>query len=68
MNAQYSARTGRDYCCVGLKRTENVKEKRRMWAHPVMCDKRHNGLFWTIFENLRKDEAKFNCFRMSVDS
>jgi hypothetical protein len=46
---------------VGLKRTENEKEKRRrMWAHPVTCDKRNNGLFWTIFEDLRRDEAKFN--------
>jgi len=33
MNAQYSARVGRDYCCVGLKRTEYEKEKRKpMWG------------------------------------
>jgi len=44
---------------VGLKRTENEEEKRRMWAHPVICDKRNNGLFWTIFEDLRRDGAKF---------
>jgi hypothetical protein len=36
---------------------------------PIMCDRRNNGLFWTIFKNLRGDEAKFfNYFRMSVDS
>ena len=46
MNAQFSARNGRDYCCVGLKRTENEKEKKkRMWAHPVICDKRNKGYF-----------------------
>jgi len=39
-----------------------------MWAHPVICDERNIGLFWTIFEDLRRDEAKFNCFRMYVDS
>jgi len=68
MNAQYSARTGRDYCCVGLKRTENEKETRTMWAHPEICDERNNGLFWAIFKDLSRDEARFNCFRMYVDS
>ena len=69
MDAQYSARMRRDYCCVGLKRTENEKEKRRtMLALPVICDERNNGLFSTIFEDLRRDEEKFDCFRMYVGS
>jgi hypothetical protein len=29
MNGQYSARAGRDYCCVGPKRTEKEKEKKK---------------------------------------
>jgi hypothetical protein len=69
MNAQYNVRTGRDYYCVRPKRTEKEKEKREIWLHPTLCDRRNNGLLWTIFEDLRRDEAKFfNYFRMSVDS
>ena len=37
-------------------------------GHPVICDERNSGLFWIIFEDLRRDEAKFNCFRIYVDS
>lgn len=33
--------------------------KKRMWPHPVICDRRNNGLFWIIFEDLRRDKAKF---------
>ena len=70
MNAQYNAITGRDYCCVGPKRAEKEREiRRKMGVHTVICDRRNNGLFWTIFEDMRRDEAKFlNYFRMSVDS
>jgi hypothetical protein len=55
MNAQYN---GRDYCCVGPKKPE--KEKRRETRlHLVICDRRNSGLFWTIFEDLKREEAKF---------
>jgi hypothetical protein len=68
LNARYNARTRRGYCCVGLKRTKKEKERgRERWMHPIICDRRKNGLFWTIFEDLRRDETKFlNYFRMSV--
>jgi hypothetical protein len=67
INTQCNARTGRDYCCVGPKRTEKRKKRRRkMWVHAIICDGRDKGIFWTIFEDLRRNEA--NCFRMSVDS
>jgi hypothetical protein len=30
-----------------------------MWVHLIICDWRNIGLFWTIFENMRRDKAKF---------
>jgi hypothetical protein len=33
--------------------------KKKMWPHPIICDTRNNGLFWIIFEDLRRDKAKF---------
>jgi hypothetical protein len=66
MNAQYNARTGRDYCCVGPKGTEKEGE---MWMHSVICDRGDSGVFGTIFGDLRRDEAEFlKYFRMPVDS
>jgi hypothetical protein len=48
---------------------ELKKKIRKMWVHPIIGDRRNKGLFWTIFEDLRRDEAKFfNYFRMSVAS
>ena len=45
-----------------------LKRKSKMWAHAIICARRNKGLFWTIFEDLRTDKAKyFNYFRMSVD-
>jgi hypothetical protein len=68
MNAQYYVRTGRDYCCVVLKRTEKQKEKKKKNVDSSynMCGRRNGGLFWTIFEDLRRDEGGFfkNYFRM----
>jgi len=41
---------------VDPKRTEKEKLKRsRVWVHPIICD----WLFWTTFEDLRREEAKF---------
>jgi hypothetical protein len=45
MNTQCNTRTGRDYCCVGPKRTEKKKERRKMWMHPIICDRQNKGLF-----------------------
>jgi len=61
MNAQYCARTGRDYCCVVLKRTEKQKQnkKKNVDSSYNMCGRRNGGLFWTIFEDLRRDEGRF---------
>jgi hypothetical protein len=69
MNAQYCARTGRDYCCVVLKRNEKEKKKntkKNVDSSYNMCGRRNSGLFWTIFEDLRRDEGRFffNYFRM----
>jgi hypothetical protein len=49
---------------------KNIKKgRRKMWVNSVICDRRNNWLLWTIFEDLRRDEAKFlNCCRMSVVS
>jgi hypothetical protein len=30
-----------------------------MWGHLIICDSRNHGLFWTIFEDLNRDETKF---------
>jgi hypothetical protein len=60
MNPQYYARTGRDCCCVVLKRTEKQKEnKKNVDSSNNMCGRRNGGLFWTIFEDLRRDEGRF---------
>jgi hypothetical protein len=56
MKAQYNAETGRDYCSVGPKKTEREREKKKKnVGAPIMCDGPNNGLFWTIFEDLRRD-------------
>jgi hypothetical protein len=62
MNAQFGATVGRHYC-VGPKGSEREK-----YRSAVVLERRNKGLFWTIFEDRRRDEAKLlNCFRMSVD-
>jgi len=44
-------------------------ERRKMWVHPIICDGRNIGLFWAIFENMRRDKAAWwNYFRMCVGS
>jgi hypothetical protein len=54
---------------IGVWARRELKQKRiKMWMHPVICDGRDNGLFWTLFEDLKRDEAFFNYFRMCVDS
>jgi hypothetical protein len=35
------------------------KKGRKMWGDPIICDGRNNGLFWAVFEDLRRDEEKF---------
>jgi len=30
-----------------------------MWPHPIIYDRRNNGWFCIIFEDLRRDKAKF---------
>jgi len=61
MNAQFCARTGRDYCCVVLKRSEKEKENKmkNVDSSYNMCGRRNDGLFWTIFEDLRRDGGRF---------
>jgi hypothetical protein len=45
------------------------KIRRGMWVHPVICGRRNDGLLGAVFEDLRRDEAKFlNYFRISADS
>jgi len=62
INVRYDAGTCCDYCCVGTKRTEEENgkgEKNGGGAQPVICETRNSGLFWTIFEDMRRDKAKF---------
>ena len=35
------------------------KKRRKMWVHPTLYDSRNSGLFWTIFGDLRRGQAKF---------
>jgi hypothetical protein len=35
------------------------KRRRKMLLHLILCDGRNNGLLWTIFEDLGRDEAKY---------
>lgn len=40
-----------------------------MWIHPLVQERTAAGAFYTLFQRLRADEAKFfNYFRMSVAS
>jgi hypothetical protein len=55
MNAQYNARTG-SIIAVWAQRE---LRKKKMLPRPIICDTRNNGLFWIIFEDLRRDKAKF---------
>jgi hypothetical protein len=58
MNAQYNARTEASiavWARIELKK----KRRRKMWVHPIISDRQNKGLFWSIFEDLRRDEAKF---------
>jgi hypothetical protein len=56
MNAQYCAKTGRDYCCVVLNRTEKRKDnKKNVDSSHNMCGMRNGGLFRTIFEDLKRE-------------
>ena len=48
----------------GLKK--KMEGGRKMGAQPVICDRRNSGLFWTIFEDLRREKAKF--FKVVLDS
>jgi hypothetical protein len=51
---------------VGPKRTEKENGKgEKMGPQPVRCDRRNSGSFWTIFEDLRRDKAKF--FKVILD-
>jgi hypothetical protein len=34
------------------------RRRRKMWVNSMICDRRNNGLVWTAFEGLRRDEAK----------
>jgi hypothetical protein len=55
--------------CARRELKNKQKRRRKMWVKPIICDRGNNRLFWTVFEDLRRDEAKFfNCFRMSVKS
>jgi hypothetical protein len=40
-----------------------------MCLHPVVRDRRNKWLFWAIFEDQKRDEAKFvTCFNMYMGS
>jgi hypothetical protein len=44
------------------------KRRRKIWVHPVICDRRNKGLFWYICEDIKREEARlFTYFRMSVN-
>jgi hypothetical protein len=40
----------------GLKK--KMEWGRKMGAQPVICDRRNNGLFWTISEDLRREKGE----------
>jgi hypothetical protein len=41
------------------KRRRRRRRRRKMCVNLMVCDRRNNGLVWTAFEDLRRDEAKF---------
>ena len=65
--AWYSARTGRDCCCVGPKRTDKERKKNVRWPYNMWQAKQRFilGYFWRSEERRRE---VFNYFRISVES
>lgn len=48
------------------KMQKKEKRKKKMWVHPILLERKSYGIFYTLFEDLKKDETKFfNFFRMS---
>lgn len=39
--------------------TQKELRKKKMWPHPIIYDRRNNGLFCIVFEDLRRDKATF---------
>ena len=51
------------------KRKEEKKRNRMYWIHPILTDRREEGLFVTLYANLRANPDKFFMFaRMSISS
>jgi hypothetical protein len=48
------------------KMQQKEKRKKKMWVHSILSERKTYGVFYTLFEDLKKDEMKFfNFFRMS---
>lgn len=48
---------------------EKEKRKKKFWVHPILLEREGYGVFYTLFENLKKDETKFfNFFRMNIET
>jgi hypothetical protein len=41
-----------------LKQKNRRRRRRKMWVNSMICERRNNGLVWSAFEGLRRDEAK----------
>ena len=51
------------------RRYRKYKRNRVYWVHPINEKRDESGLFYTLFEDLRKDGKKFfNYFRMSIST
>ncbi|XP_068082561.1 uncharacterized protein [Anabrus simplex] len=51
------------------RRYRKNKRNRIHWVHPINEKREESGLFYTLFEDLRKDGKKFfNYFRMSIST
>jgi ribosomal protein L16 Arg81 hydroxylase len=49
------------------RRYRKYRKNRIHWVHPINEKREEVGLFYTLFQDLRKDEKKFfNYFRMSI--
>lgn len=51
------------------RRKKRQRKNRLIWIHPINLRRKEVGAFYTLFEDLRNDDAKFfNYFRMSIKS
>jgi hypothetical protein len=50
------------------RRYRKYRKNRIHWVHPINEKREEVRLFYTLFQDLRKDEKKFLNFRMSIST